>query len=145
MNGKQLVAILGAVGMVAGSFMDWLTASAGFVSVSAKGIDGDGKITVVLGLLVLVLLMSKGNAKGAAVLSGIAAAVTVYEVYHANQKMHEVAGDGVRASVGTGLWVLLVGSVLAMVAAWSWHSEGKVGVPTDPGEALRNLPPPSLP
>ena len=45
LNPKQLVAVIGAVMVVIGSFLDWVRVTTGFGDIGVGGMEGDGKLT----------------------------------------------------------------------------------------------------
>jgi hypothetical protein len=156
----QIVGGIGAVLLIVGSFLTWVTVSLNIDKfaqllgidpslISGSGVDttttvsgtsGDGKITLVLGLLALVgviLVVVVANARKAGavllLLGGAAGALLcVYEVTTKNKQIDDAlnqSGDilsqlGVTAdafkqvfsvSWGIGLWTCLVGGILAAI------------------------------
>jgi hypothetical protein len=102
--------------------MAWVTVTSGFGSAGVKGTDGDGKITAAIGLVAGLLALfglTKGN-RGNVVLAGLlslgGAAMTLYEWRNLSSKIDELgSNDFVRATVGTGIWVMLSGFVVATI------------------------------
>ena len=118
------VAVL-AGGLIAiGSILPWITATAVFVgSISVGGMEGDGKITVALGVLLLILgFVAIGGGKmhpGPLILLGIGAiAVVVANYSNIQDVVDETRKSGVGvASIGYGFWMVAIGGVVAVVGA----------------------------
>lgn len=92
---------------VIGSFMDWATAFDGIVTKS--GLDGDGVITLITGLAMAVLayLLTRKPSRRLGIAFGLVASVTVVI---AIIDLFDIGGtEG--ASIGVGLWIVLVGGL----------------------------------
>lgn len=119
-----IVVMVGGAVVAIGSFLPWASIATGLGSASIDGITGDGKITVVLGgviallgLLAIERPVSVARS-GAMMLLGVAAvAFGVWEYSNVQAKVDDVASDVVRASVGTGLYLVIAGGVIAIVGA----------------------------
>lgn len=122
MKTRTAVLVLGGAALVAiGSFMPWLTATVPFVgSISKSGMDGDGKFSLILGLGIAAAgwsLVGKGKARKTTVLlSGLAAALGVGEYAHISSTIND-ADIGGLASVGTGVYVIIVGALAALAGS----------------------------
>lgn len=100
--------------MVVGSFMPWITLG----PLSKAGTSGDGVITVVLGALVAIIALvaltkpplPRRLAMPAMFLSLISAVVAIID-------SADVSNNGVGASIGSGLILCLVGSLVATAGA----------------------------
>jgi hypothetical protein len=113
-------------GLIAGSliaiasFMPWITVIAPFVgSMGISGFEGDGKISLILGIGVIVAFLIRHKVT-AVVTSGLAIALAGFELVNISNGISEAtaASEGMaHASVGAGLWALVLASVLALVAA----------------------------
>ncbi len=103
-----------------GSVLPWATIDLGFFSQTTGGLDGDGGITLVLGVLAAALaFFSKGRKTGLAIGAVVAATITVLIAIVDIADVSSVSGDlgldgGV--SVGIGLWLVLVASLGALGA-----------------------------
>jgi len=106
-----------------------------FGSISRNGIEGDGQILAILGFFVVLAVLDRMNKPGRAVIAGIGALVALlmgmYE--YSNIAGLEIDSEYVIASVGTGIYVILLGSLMAMAAFAK--SEGKL----EKGENLEDL------
>jgi hypothetical protein len=125
--GALLVLVAGALAIL-GSFLPWLTATVALVgTVTRNGIDGggDGLVTLILGLLVVLLgialLAGSGSAKTARIGTILAAVVLAWIVYvdvgNVNERVAEITGDYATASVGMGLYVIGLAAILAVAGA----------------------------
>ncbi|MEW6058676.1 MAG: hypothetical protein AB1551_00785 [Actinomycetota bacterium] len=91
------LAILGGVLVMAGSVLDWATASAGGFSTSAKGINGwEGKVTIVCGISMVIAGVSsfvgatggKNRLRVSALVGGAgAAAISIYSAMSAEDQV----------------------------------------------------------
>lgn len=117
---STLVAVIASVVALLGSFMTWVTVSAGPISESAGGMSegGDGVITLVVAIATAAsAIFLKDKARMIAVVIGgaILALVGIINV----MDIFSTADDfGFDASVGIGLWMVLVGGVAAAAAAF---------------------------
>ena len=118
--------IIGCVLTIAGSCMPWVTVTILGESKVTSGLDGDGVITLTLAVLALLLAFGKKKVLAIidAILSGIAAAIGIYDLTQITGKvkevttvgMGEVLGDALKFTIGTGLYLVVAGSLLATVA-----------------------------
>jgi hypothetical protein len=141
-----LVGILGCAAGVVGSFMAWITVTSGFGSASVSGTDGDGKITAVVGILAGLLALvglskgSRGNVITAALLAVGGAAMSAYEWQNVSSKIDDADfNEFARASVGTGIWVMLAGLIVAAVCLFKSTPHDPLAAHTAP------FPAPQLP
>lgn len=115
--------ILGLIGgglVLLGSFMPWASIASGFGSVGVAGTEGDGKFTLVLGIGVVVLgVVSRMSGKRLAVPQVIACAlagiVAVIDISNVSSKLAGVESAFVHASVGPGLYLVLIGAVVGAI------------------------------
>jgi hypothetical protein len=118
------LAIVGAAGVIVGSLGPWITARTPFGEFSASGTDGDGVITLALGVAALVMacIPSDSPALHVAqfVVCGAAAGLALYYIITVRQRAADIAegGDtfGISASVGWGLWLLIAGGCIGAIA-----------------------------
>jgi hypothetical protein len=122
-----VVALLGGVVGLVGTFLPWAKASAGVFSATVNGIDtDDGKLALVASIAIvlfsLALLRRPVNTVfvvltvlaggGAAIVAAVDLSDTSDRVSTAN-----ASSDIVHASTGAGLYVLLIGGGIAIVGA----------------------------
>jgi hypothetical protein len=119
---------LGGLLIVLGSFLPWLTATAPFVgTISRNGMEGgDGIITLILGVVVTILIgVSQLTAtrmpallqRSSIVTGVITGAVAIYDYVEVQRRIEDVKEQSelISASVGAGIWTLIVGAILAIV------------------------------
>jgi len=116
------IACGGALLLIVGSFLDAATASIGSVSSSKNYIDGDGPITLVLGLAIVVVAILVGlgviprwGGWLIAALGAIGALVAIVDLIDVKDDVDTIKTFGGDASIGPALWVCLVGGVVAIV------------------------------
>jgi len=128
--GSSLILIAGGALIALGSFLPWTTVSAVFVgTVSSSGIQGggDGIFTVVLGIaLVLIGVMvavGSRNSKGLSIVAGLLTVPTlliaILDYSEAHDRVTHLTAETslATASVGAGLWTVIVGTALAILGA----------------------------
>lgn len=122
----------GAVGLIIGAFLPWVTLTAIFIgTVSFAGTEGDGLITLGLGVLAGVVAgrtiftarpAGRGIAITLVVVAAIATLVAGYDLTNIQRAVWDLPDDVPgKASVGIGLWLttlaavaLLAGGILAL-------------------------------
>jgi hypothetical protein len=121
-----IVAMVASVGIVIGSLGPWLT----FLVFNRTAADGDGAITLVLGIVALVVLFAIFNLgrnrkkTGIAALGCVAAlaglgafVVGVVDAVEVTSRRVELFGRTVGAQIGWGLWLVLISSLVLTVTA----------------------------
>jgi hypothetical protein len=123
---RVVFGLVAAVGVVIGSLLPWVSVNILFGSVSLSGTDGDGKITLVVGIIGAIIAFGVASV-GARVAAGIAFAIcAIVGFVDIVRVMNGAAGlgssdglalgDAVRVSVGSGLWLMTAASVAGVVA-----------------------------
>jgi hypothetical protein len=118
-SGAQIVAALGFLGVIAGSFMSW----AHFGMFSVSGISGDGLFTLVLGGVGLALMpLRSRKAAVLAFLAGVVAcAIAAYDAATLArlQSDAEIVGAWLvlRPEIGNGLVVVIAAATLSVFAS----------------------------
>jgi hypothetical protein len=120
----RLVAAGAAAGVIVGSVSPWATISFGFGQISVNGTDGDGQLTLIGGVAILILVvLSKYLAS--LILSGITAAVLVYDFFNISSSI-DVGDDTFgSASVGWGIQLATVSAIVAVVASFLMMQRAK--------------------
>ncbi len=115
--------IAGLIGLAVGAFLPWVEADVAFVgSISRIGTDGDGKITLVLAIVIAILVgsgvvgsslrLSRTRTVWALVLAVPAMAVAVYDFIDASKSVGDLNRGGLGvASVGSGMYLTVLGSI----------------------------------
>jgi hypothetical protein len=155
---RALVAGLGGALVVLGSFLPWITANAALVGgISRNGLDGggDGIITLLAGIAIVVLALAtfvslrsvRGYGVLIAIVGGIAGLVGIADMVDATRRVGEAndafAGFGT-ASVGAGLWTVLIGAAIALIGGLLVLSAPPAGIPAS-NVSVATAPPPTPP
>ena len=119
---------VGAVGSLLtfiGAFLPWVSASVPFAgSVSWSGMEGDGRITLVLSIIVFVILVwthmkrDIGLSVIAFLLGAAITATMIWKIVRLEALIAETELIGL-ASVGTGIYLSLIGGI-AIIASACW-------------------------
>lgn len=129
MSGWRVGGIAAAAIVVLGSFLPWATVDTFFGSFTANGLDGDGRVTLVLGLAagVLVGLWKRPTVIVGAVLSGLAVLIAVVDLVDLARAFDDDLGLA-DVSPGIGLILTLLagmaGAALAFVGQAQLAKEG---------------------
>jgi hypothetical protein len=114
---STIVALISAAVVIIGSFMTWVTVGSGAISVSAGGMDegGDGVITLIVAIAAAAAaIFLKGRARMISIVVGGAVVLLVAII-----DIFDILGeDLVDASVGIGLWLVLVGGAALAASAF---------------------------
>ena len=145
---------LGAVGLVIGALLPWATITAAFVgTVNKAGTDGDGVITLVFGLVIAGVgwpLVARGTLRTWAaisvlVLGVLAALICLYDIVDVSSKADDL-GSIATASVGIGLWLSAIASVLVVGGAvLELVATQRQAIPIAPAASPMSAPPPPPP
>jgi hypothetical protein len=121
-NASRYVVILGAFIVIAGSFLPWITVKTPFGTVSENGTEGDGVITLFLGVLMagsaLINFRKAGSRAWLAVLFAVfAVGLGVYEFMDITGDIvtSSISDIGLKASVGTGVYLVIVGGFMGLI------------------------------
>jgi len=113
----------GSLALIIGAFLPWATVSAPFIgTINKNGIDGDGVFTLIAGVAVAVLgfplvsqrTLKPGRGIPIAIVSGLAAAISIYDLVDVQNAVNDVEGP-VAASAGSGLYLTVAGAIAALV------------------------------
>jgi hypothetical protein len=116
----HLVGIAGCAAVVVGSLGPWATLATAIGDVSIAGTSGDGALTIVA-----ALVAAGGFATSFWWMRWLGALtaliVGAYDWRHLRSRIADVnaSTDAARASVGWGLWVVVIGALVATVAAFA--------------------------
>ena len=132
--------VLGGLLIVLGSFLPWVSFTAPFVgTVTRNGMEGgDGIITLILGVVTILIGVTQFTAtrlpaflhRSSIVTGAITGAVAIYDYLDVQRRIEDAKEQSelIAASVGAGIWTLIVGAVLAIVGGVlirklprSWH------------------------
>ena len=121
-NTSAIALGVGGVLIAVGSFLPWATVTT-FISLSFSGMDGDGKFTLGIGIILGLVALASLNAeriRGVAGLLGFLgglAAVAVAIVDGSSVAQYSGASEYALVSVGAGIYAVGVGGAVAMLAA----------------------------
>jgi hypothetical protein len=156
-SNSQLIGCLGAAAGAIGSVMTWISLMTVFGSIDVKGTQGDGQITLGLGIAAVVLgLLHRYRLAAVAAVLGIA--VSAYDLVNITSKAADLSNDVAHASAGEGLYICLGGFLVAAIFFFKARSEQQIdaampiswappGTPAAPRsaaeirEAYRDIPP----
>ena len=113
--------------MLLGSVLPWAKAEATVLSQTlsetTNGLEGDGKITLVLALVagLVFLFVPRGKVVGGlvlatGVLAGLVAIIDIADVGNKADDLKRITAQS-SASVGIGLWIVAVAAVLLIVGS----------------------------
>jgi hypothetical protein len=115
-----IVGLAGALLMVVGAWLPWVSFTLFGTSVSVKGIETDGKLTLILGALALLLFGQRylhgphRSPWGAIVLGGLGGAISSSSLASLISTLEELSQLGnTWGNIGIGLYLTLTGSALA--------------------------------
>ena len=116
------ISLVGGALVSVGSLMPWASIATVFGTVNLNGTEGDGKITLVLGLLVVLFAIleltgSSGTRGIGLVVALLAAAAGIYDMTNLSSRMGEVTSEFARPSVGVGLYAVVGGGALAVIGS----------------------------
>jgi ABC-type Fe3+-siderophore transport system permease subunit len=103
------IAIAGGALLIVGSLMDWVTAESPLGNFSKSGIEGDGIITAILGVIAVLTLTLSERVWPAAACGVIGGLVAIADTSNIRRVVDDVSGDLLNASVGVGLYVCILG------------------------------------
>lgn len=114
---QRIVAIGGAALIIVGSLMPWVTLSTAFGTISRSGTDGggDGIITLIGGVIIGILVLTK-KYLASVIVSAITAAILVFDFFDISSSS-DIDGDFGSVSVGWGLIVATLAGIAALVGS----------------------------
>lgn len=128
-DSNSIVLLAGGALVVLGSFLPWISLNGAFGTISRSGLDGggDGIITLVLGIGIVVIgatrLLGIAEPSGFVrfwpplVAGLIAVGLAILDGINVSSKIQGITTQYVSGSTGAGLWVIGVGGVLSALAA----------------------------
>ncbi|MFN8026613.1 MAG: hypothetical protein U0W40_09770 [Acidimicrobiia bacterium] len=121
----KAVVVAGAVLTIVGSVLPWAKQEIHFLGQSASkttnGLDGDGKITIVLAIVALLVFFLVPRAKvvgglvlAAGILVGLTAIADIVDVGNNADDLKKISSNA-DATVGIGLWLVAIAAVVLIV------------------------------
>jgi hypothetical protein len=119
-----IVVLAGAFLIIIGSFLPWAKVEGGILSLSKNGTQGDGVLTLIVGIIVLVMgalmltLESYGFAVILSVLGGLGCtAVAVIDLVDLSARISGISGEYLTVKAGEGIYIVLVAGIIVVVGA----------------------------
>ena len=107
----QIIGLIGAILLIVGAFLPWGRTAI----VDVTGLDGDGVITLGIGVVAIILLLIKKVPLWITIILGVVAlAIGIIDMRGmaaANTELGLEAGDEFAVSIGSGLYLTVVGGV----------------------------------
>lgn len=121
----KVVVLGGAALLLLGSVLSWAKVEAHFAgqtfSETTNGLEGDGKITLVLALVAGLVFLFVPRAKvagslvlAAGIIAGLVAIVDIADVNNKADDIREITSNA-DATVGIGLWIVAVAAIVLFV------------------------------
>lgn len=142
-----LIILMGLI-IIVGSALPWATVQSVLGSINKSGMDGDGKLTIAAGGIAILggilLVLNEGPLAGIIITglaSGAALTISIIDLNNVLSKTSSLTSQYVMGSVGTGIYIVLVGGVLsllcAFIACFVPQPEPKLFVCPQCGERIR--------
>lgn len=104
--------------------MPWATVTTVFGQISVNGTDGDGQLTIVGGIAMLILVaFSKYLA--ALIVSVITAGILVYDYFNISSSINVEDNEFASASVGWGIQLAAIAAIVAAVTSFLLMQQAK--------------------
>lgn len=114
----RLAGCIAGGGVIAGSLLPWATLTTVFGQIDISGTQGDGKITLAIGIAIVVAFLT--GLPWLRWLSAIAALlVSVADFLNVSGRIGEAETGYSAASTGYGLYLVVGAAILAVIAAFS--------------------------
>ena len=116
---STLIVVGGSLVAIIGSFLAWASVE----GISVSGTDGgDGTLTLILGLItaaLAVFLLGRGRSRqiGVAIAAALIILIAVINIADVNSVASDFGGIA-DVSVGFGLWLVLIGGIVALAGAF---------------------------
>lgn len=123
-----LITLFGGALTALGSFMPWVNISAPFVSLTKSGMEADGRITLILGLISIGIGIARLATRTPVavqlipVLPGLfTTLIASLDLADTQARMASIPhlGTYVYASVGGGMYAVLIGGILTLVGGFA--------------------------
>jgi hypothetical protein len=112
-----IASLVASVGIIIGSIGPW----ANFMALSKNGVDGDGMITLVLGVIsavALFTLFSRGPKGGfiirwiGPVVGVVCLVIAIVDIMNLSSNTTELFGETIGVQIGWGLWLMAISSAV---------------------------------
>lgn len=121
-NANLIASLAASVGIILGSIGPW----GSFMAFTKNGLEGDGIITLVLGVLSTVAmftLFSRGSADGNVIrwvgpaVSVICLGIAIYDIMNVSSHTAEFFGETIGIQIGWGLWLVAISSAILFLTS----------------------------
>jgi lysylphosphatidylglycerol synthetase-like protein (DUF2156 family) len=116
-----IVALVGSIMVAVGSLLPWVEIRTGLGGVTANGTEGDGVFTLIVGALMsVVAFLAMENPTGVkqrSIFTGGIVAALIAGFHVLQRGSVTILETTIPAIVGIGVWIVLVGAVVATGAA----------------------------
>jgi hypothetical protein len=133
-----MVVLVAALLIIIGSILPWAQLEGDFVKISKNGTEGDGVLTLIAGIIILIMgllmltLESYGVAVIFAALGGLGCvAVAVIDLADLSSRTSGIAGEFLDIKAGAGIYMVLAAGAIVVVGAVS----GRIGAPRKAAES----------
>lgn len=134
MEKNRLYIIIASVAVIIGSVLPWGTVNlGGFGGLSVSGIEGDGKIIIILAIGAIVLAILKDRTQPLIknfALGVIETAISIYALFRLGDMSANFGYGGYGISVGIGLYLTSIASIATFVLGLMAFSGGKISKET---------------
>jgi hypothetical protein len=120
MNNARVLTLLGAIGLIVGAFLPWVSIKSVLGSFFESGIKGYGVFSAGIGVILLLMaLLAKGKAgkiySWVVSILGLLVGILIFSVY--NNILHVVVkpAQTLVASIGSGIYLSILGSLLGFI------------------------------
>ncbi|SQG04659.1 hypothetical protein [Streptococcus gordonii] len=131
---KSFVHYIASVAVIIGSVLPWGTVNlGGFGGLSVSGIEGDGKIIIILAIGAIVLAILKDRTQPLIknlALGVIETAISIYALFRLGDMSANFGYGGYGISVGIGLYLTAIASIATFVLGLMAFSGGKISKET---------------
>jgi hypothetical protein len=117
-----VISLGGGALLIVGAVTPWASVATAFGTLSIAGTEGDGTITLIVGLVVTLLaVLELANSTDTRALCGIggvgAGAIGVYDLANISSRMSGLESQFAHPSIGIGLYLTVAGGAAALVGA----------------------------
>jgi hypothetical protein len=142
-----VVALVGSIMVAVGSLLPWVEIRTGLGGVTANGTEGDGVFTLIVGALMsVVAFLAMENPTGVkqrSIFTGGIVAALIAGFHVLQRGSVTILETTIPAIVGIGVWIVLVGAVVATGAATQMVIQPEPTPPASTSPAARRPQPDS--
>lgn len=124
------ITAFGSIMVILGSALPWATVEIFLLGQQAvSGLQGDGVITLLLGIVVLILALAAQAESGktppivASLLALVAGVIGLIDLTNVERASQGILGS---VSIGVGLYLVVIGAFVAVVGGLSWYNASEI-------------------